>query len=214
MQLIRIVIAGDCRLCGEGLRRILVSDPGFDVVGAGDGAGLRELAQQTRPDILLVDSRLPDPLLVPAHLKHEGIPARMILVAAGNDDEWALAALHAGVRGILTRDASPDDLAKAIRVVHEGQIWARQAVVARLVEEAADHSDTKRARSSRLNHSLSAREKEVVRLAADGLSNKEIADRLGMSLGTVKAHLTSIFRKLGLRDRVQLAGLYHGTPIE
>lgn len=214
MQPIRIVIAGDCRLCGEGLKRILVSDPSFDVVGAGDAASLLGLAREKRPDILLIDSRLPDVLAVPSDLKGEGNPARAILIAVGSDDDWALAALHAGVRGILTREAGPDDLAKAVRVVHDGQIWARQAVVARLVEETADHSDAERVRSSRLNHRLSAREKEVARLAVDDFSNKEIADRLGMSLGTVKAHMTSIFRKLGLRDRVQLAGLYHGAPVE
>jgi DNA-binding NarL/FixJ family response regulator len=146
-----------------------------------------------------------------AALKRDGGgPAVIFFMAARDDDVWAVAALSAGARGILARNAPAEDLVKAIRVVREGQIWARRHAIEAWVEHMASVSGATRARESSLEQGLSSREKEVFRHAATGLSNKELAGRLAISQATVKVHLTHIFQKLGLRGRAELAAAYHG----
>jgi DNA-binding NarL/FixJ family response regulator len=203
MTPIRIGIAEDCGLSREGLRAVLATNPRFDVAGDADGP----------TDIFLIDSRIPGSVDLCRELNRAGGRPWTILFAADADDEWALRALEAGARGILTKKACVEELVKAIHLVHEGQIWARQPVVTRMAEEFAAFTGATERKRTLVTHQLSAREREVLGHAVQGLSNKEIAHRLARSEATIKAHLTHIFQKLGLRDRVQLAAHFHGAAL-
>jgi DNA-binding NarL/FixJ family response regulator len=134
----------------------------------------------------------------------------VILAGADGHEEWAVEALKTGVRGILPKSASVENLLKAVRVVHQGEVWASNRVIALTVAELAARSVSPRAGKLAFGERLSAREHEIVHLVVDGLSNFEAATRLGITEATVKAHLTHIFQKLALRGRAQLAARYHG----
>lgn len=208
---IRLAIFSDNRLFSDGLQRILAGTPSLVVVGDGDDGAVRPLIRDASPHILLGDARMQAALGLCAELRQDPRCPRIILLGAEADEEWAVRALVAGARGILTKSAGAEQLIKAIRVVHEGQIWANKKVVARLVEQVALLSGATRGERALRAERLSRREQEIGRLAADGLSNREIAGQLTISQATVKAHLTRIFRKLGVRDRTQLAARYHRT---
>ena len=163
-------------------------------------------------DLYLVDSRVPAALELCSMLKREAGRPVILFMAAPDDEAWAVEALVAGARGILARDARAEELIKAIRVVHEGQIWARRQTIEawaeRIIVGAPDSG-----RIAALEQGLSSREREVLRHAATGLSNKELAGRLAISEATVKVHLTHIFQKLGVRGRAELAAVYHGLLV-
>jgi DNA-binding NarL/FixJ family response regulator len=137
----------------------------------------------------------------------------VILLAADGDEEWTVRALGCGARGILPKSAGPEDLLKAIRLVHEGQVWVARAALARVVERLATLDGPGNGNGTVLAEQLTPREQETAHYVTGGLSNQEIADRLAISEATVKAHLTRIFDKLAVRDRVQLAALFHHTLI-
>jgi len=205
---IRVAILDDRRLFREGLRRVIEGDPSLVVVGDGDPATVRDLIRTAPPDILLADGRAEGTLALCAELRHRGgRPWALLLTAA--DEDWALQALEAGARGVLSQSAGAEELIKAIRVVHDGQVWAGKRVVARLLEVLAARFEASHVEQARLAQRLSPREQEIVRAAVSGLSTQEIADRLAISQATVKAHLSHIFQKLGVRDRIQLAALHH-----
>jgi DNA-binding NarL/FixJ family response regulator len=205
---IRVAILSDSRLLYEGLRRIL-DDPSLVVVGDPELAAGGEVVGASAPHILLVDVRGDGTLAQYPRLPRNGARPWMILLQATADEESAVQALASGARGILLKTASAEDLIKAIRVVHEGQIWASNAVMARVVEWLATRTGVPRAMETFVAQRLSRREHEVVRHTAGGLSNQEVADQLGISEATVKAHLTRVFVKLGVRDRAQLTTLYY-----
>jgi len=209
MPPVRVAILSDDRLLCDGLLRIVGGESAFTVVGHGEEAVWRPSLQSARPDVLLLDSRMEGALDLCAVLKRDGGPA-VIFVGARDDDEWARGVLEAGARGILPKSARAGDLVKAIRVVHEGQIWARRHVIAACMESMAATSAASRDDEIIVELNLSRREWEIFRKAATGLSNKELAARLAISQATVKAHLTRIFQKLGLRGRAELAAMYHG----
>jgi DNA-binding NarL/FixJ family response regulator len=207
MNAVRVAVLSDNRLFCEGLLRIVVAETSFAAVGHDEEAALRPALRAARPDVLLVDSRMEGALGLCAALKREGGPA-VVLVAADDGDEWGMAALVAGARGILAKSARPEDLVKAVRVVHEGQIWARRHLMAEWAVRVPEA--TTRPAGESIVGRLSERESQIFRHAAAGLSNKELAERLSISQATVKAHLTRIFQKLGLRGRTELAAAYHG----
>jgi len=210
MNTVRVAVLSDDRLFCEGLLRIIGDERFITVVGHGEEAALRPALRAAGPDVLLVDSRLAGALGLCAALKREGGPA-IVLVAADDGDDWGMGALVAGARGILAKSARPEDLVKAVRVVHEGQIWARRHLMAEWMAQVPE-ATTGPAGEGMIGQ-LSQRESEVFRHAAAGLSNKELADHLAISQATVKAHLTSIFQKLGLRGRTGLAAAYHGLTL-
>ena len=210
MPSIRVVILSDDRLLGEGLLRIIDGEPSLVVVGEGHRAEFGPPLRAAGPQVLLVDSRMEGTLALCAELRREGGPA-VIFMAGQDDDVWTVSALEAGARGILAKSARPEDLVKAVRLVSEGQVWAPRHVLAAWMEHLATVSRAVRAGEPILKQRLSDREREVFRHAAMGLSNKELAERLAISQATVKAHLTSIFQKLGLRVRAELAAAYHGV---
>jgi DNA-binding NarL/FixJ family response regulator len=207
MNTVRVAVLSDDRLFCEGLLRIIGAEGSLAAVGHDAGAALGPALRAARPDVLLVDSRMEGALGLCAALKREGGPA-IVLVAADEGDDWGMGALAAGARGILAKSARPEDLVKAVRVVHEGQIWARRHLMAGWMARGPEV--TTRLAGESIGERLSERESEIFRHAAAGLSNKELADRLAISQATVKAHLTHIFQKLGLRGRAELAAAYHG----
>jgi len=207
MNTVRVAVLSDDRLFCEGLLRIIGAEGSLAAVGHDQEAALRPPLRAAHPDVLLVDSRLDGALGLCAALKREGGPA-IVLVAAHDGDDWGMGALAAGARGILTKSARPEDLVKAVRVVHEGQVWARRHLMAQWMAHVPEAAT--RPVGEFIVGALSKREGEIFRHAAAGLSNKELADRLAISPSTVKAHLTSIFQKLGLRGRTGLAAAYHG----
>jgi DNA-binding NarL/FixJ family response regulator len=133
----------------------------------------------------------------------------VILAGVSHGERWEVEALKAGVRGILSKSATAENLLKAIRVVHQGEVWASNRVIALTVEELAARSVDPRAGKLACRERLSPREQEIVHLIVGGLSNLEAANRLEITEATVKAHLTRIFQKLALRSRAQLAARYH-----
>jgi len=195
--MVRVAILSDDRLFCEGLLRIIGAESSFAAIGHDEEAALRPALRAARPEVLLVDSRMEGALGLCLALKREGGPA-IVLVAADDGDDWGMGALVAGARGILAKSARPEDLVKAVRVVHEGQIWARRHLMAKWMAHAG------------AVYAPGQRESEIFRHVATGLSNKELADRLAISEATVKVHLTRIFQKLGLHSRGELAAAYHG----
>ncbi|HEY2941858.1 MAG TPA: response regulator transcription factor [Vicinamibacteria bacterium] len=205
MPPIRVAIFSDDRLLAESVRQIIAGEPSLAVVGERRRAASGPPPRAAGPEVLLVDSRMEGALALCAEVRREGGPA-VIFMAGPDDDAWAMRALLAGARGILARSARAEDVVKAVRVVSEGQVWARRHVLARMQDPAASFVPAEPISDQR----LSDREREVYRSAAMGLSNQQLASRLGISQATVKAHLTNIFRKLGLRGRAELAAAYHG----
>jgi DNA-binding NarL/FixJ family response regulator len=162
------------------------------------------------PQILLVDAQTRGALEICRELRLNGVRPWVILAGADGHEGWAVEALKTGVRGILPKSASVENLLKAVRVVHQGEVWASNRVIALTVAELAARSVSPGAGKLAFGERLSAREQEIVHLVVDGLSNFEAATRLGITEATVKAHLTHIFQKLALRGRAQLAAHYHG----
>jgi DNA-binding NarL/FixJ family response regulator len=203
---IRVVVVDDQALVRAGLRAILDSSPGIEVVGeAGDGAAAVDLVRRRAPGVVLMDVQM-------AGL--DGIEAtRRIIAAAGDEapgvlmlttfdrDEYVYGALRAGASGFLLKDAPPEELIAAVRVVASGDALIAPAITRRLVERFVRSAPA--AEPPPALAELTPRESEVLALVARGLSNAEIAAELVLSEATVKTHVKRVLRKLGLRDRVQ-----------
>src|ERR1700730_5113216 len=207
---IRVALLSDSALFRSGLRRLLSSDRSLLVVGEITAPPIREILRNSVPQILLVDAQTRGALEICRELRLNGVRPWVILAGADGHEGWAVDALKTGVRGILPKSASVENLLKAVRVVHHGEVWASNRVIALTVAELAARSVNPRAGKLAFGERLSAREQEIVHLVVDGLSNLEAATRLGIREATVKAHLTHIFQKLALRGRAQLAARYHG----
>ncbi len=203
---IPIAVVSDDRLLSDALVQCLSEQPDF-VPAVCPAAPDGSLADVTRGyKIALVDAR--SDTLVSAGA---AVPERpiVIFVGASEDDSWATAALSAGARGILTRTSSRDDLVGAIRVVYGGGIWARRRWLNLCILHVVGASKHRLATQDVVDTRLSPREREVLRHAATGVCNKELADRLSISEATVKVHLGRIFQKLGVTGRAALAAAYH-----
>jgi DNA-binding NarL/FixJ family response regulator len=205
---IRVLIADDQELVRAGFAMIIDSREDLEVVGeAGDGLAAVALARQARPDVILMDVRMPrmDGIEATRQLAGAGDPARIIMLTTFDLDEPVYAALRAGASGFLLKDTRPDDLAAAVRVVARGEALLAPTVTRRLLDRFA--AELPGGTPPAALDPLSEREVEVLTLVARALSNDEIAERLTLSRATVKTHLSAILFKLGLRDRVQAAVL-------
>ena len=216
---VRVVLADDQRVVREGLELVLRMLPDVDVVGtAADGAEAVAVVEATRPDVVLMDLRMPDVDGVEATRRlRTGYPeVRVVVLTTYADDESVFAALKAGARGYLTKDAGSEEIARAIARVAAGEAMLDPTVQARLLDrfDAAAAFEPPTVPAAGME-ALTAREVEVLALIAGGLSNAEIAERLVVGESTVKTHINRIFAKTGVRDRAQLvahayrSGLVH-----
>ncbi|HWD03876.1 MAG TPA: response regulator transcription factor [Amycolatopsis sp.] len=209
---LRVVLADDQAVVREGLVTLLGLLPGVDVVGAAaDGDTALELVAQHRPDVLLVDLRMPhrDGVETTRLVRERHPSTEVVVLTTYTDDESLLGALRAGARGFLTKDADAEAIARALRSAAAGQSTVDGQLQQRLVD-AATRSKPVRAQEV---EGLTAREIEVLRLIAAGLSNTEIARELVVSEATVKTHVNHLFAKAGLRDRAQAVAFAYRAGI-
>jgi DNA-binding NarL/FixJ family response regulator len=202
---ISVVVADDQALVRGGLRMIIDAKPDLEVSGeAADGAEAVALVEARRPDVVLMDVRMPgvDGIEATRRIVASGSPARIIVLTTHDVDEYVFAALRAGASGFMLKDVRPPELVEAIRIVARGDALLAPSVTRRLLDRFADALPGAGERPPDLGE-LTAREVEVLRLVALALSNAEIATRLVLTEATVKTHVSSMLRKLGLRDRVQ-----------
>ncbi|GAA3209568.1 response regulator [Dactylosporangium siamense] len=202
---IKVLIADDQALVRSGFRMILEARDDLEVVGeAFDGAHAIRLVEQTRPDVVLMDVRMPglDGVAATAQLTGRPGAPRVIILTTYDLDEALYAALRAGASGFLLKDVRPADLVEAIRIVARGDALLAPSATRRLLDRFAAIDATPPAAHGALEQ-LTEREREVLMLLARGAANAEIAERLVVTEATVKTHVSSILRKLGVRDRVQ-----------
>lgn len=214
---IRIVIADDQELVRAGFTMVINSQPDMQVVGqASNGDEAIRLAERLMPDIVLMDVRMPgmDGITATEHITrmdNGGRPIRVIILTTFDLDEYVMAAIHAGASGFLLKDTEPETLLRSIRTVYQGNAIIAPTATKRLIEKmlepnfhmtpaapapSADYTDPEL-------ELLTDREREVLVEIAHGLSNQEIADKLFISLPTVKTHVAHILQKINARDRVQ-----------
>ena len=202
---VRILIADDQPLVRTGLRKIFEADPALEIVGeASNGLVAVESAERLRPDVVVMDIRMPvlDGLEATRRLTAEGGGERILILTTFDLDEYVYEALRAGASGFMLKDAPPEDLIAAVRIVAGGEGLLAPAVTKRVIERFAWLPGPEPKAVAELDE-LTAREREVLELLAGGLSNAEIASRLVISDGTAKTHVARVLGKLGLRDRVQ-----------
>lgn len=204
---IRVLIADDQTLVRKGFRMILETDPDLVVVGeASDGAQAVTKSQELAPDVVLMDVRMPGTDGIEATrrlLADPACPARVVILTTFDIDEYVYEALQAGASGFLLKDVLPELLVAGVRSVHSGEFLLAPTVTRRLIEAFVERRTPVPTPAADLVSSLTARETEVLRLVAQGLSNGEIATDLFVSETTVKTHVGRVLMKLGLRDRVQ-----------
>jgi two-component system, NarL family, response regulator LiaR len=196
---IRVLLVDDHAVVRQGLRSFLELQPDIEVVGEAAGATeALERAGDVRPDVVLLDLVLPDADGVEAirRLKRHAPASRVLVLTSYLDDSRVFAAIQAGAAGYLLKDVQPDALAESIRQVHRGLPALHPKVVARLMHQAGESPSLA---------DFTQREREVLKLVAEGLSNKEIASRLFISEKTVKTHVSNVLQKLGVADRTQAA---------
>jgi DNA-binding NarL/FixJ family response regulator len=218
---IRVLLCDDQALVRGGFRMILEAREDIEVVGeAEDGAQALELTRRHLPDVVLMDVRMPriDGVEATRRLVQAGAAARILILTTFDLDEYVFEALRAGASGFLLKDVQPAQLVEAVRVVARGEALLAPAVTRRLLDRFAHALPGPPEPPPPELDELTEREREVLALLAGGLSNAELAERLVVSETTVKTHVSSILRKLGLRDRVQAvvlayqAGLVRPQP--
>ena len=205
---IRVLLVDDQRLMREGLRTLLELEPDLQVAGeAGDGQAALDAYAALAPDVVLMDIRMPgmDGVEATRRMRERWPAARVIILTTFDDDASLFEGLRAGALGYLLKDVSGHDLAAAVRTVAGGGALIEPSVAGRVLAEFARLAPPARPPDAGLAEPFSEREKEIVRLLAAGLSNREIGDRLCLAEGTVKNYVTSILTKLGARDRTQAA---------
>ena len=203
-KMITVLIADDHALIREGIKQILELEEDISVVGqANDGEEAFELAEKLNPDIILLDINMPklNGIETLRRFKDMGIKSKVIILTIHEDKEYILKTLRLGANGYLLKDSSANTLIEGIRKVAKGENYI-QPSVADLVNSTNNDVDNKII--EKIN-SLTNREYEVLVLIAEGLNNKDIAERLYISEKTVKNHVSNIFKKLDLNDRVQAA---------
>jgi DNA-binding NarL/FixJ family response regulator len=205
---IRVLLADDQTLVRSGFRMLLERTDGIEVVGeASDGAEAVAATRARRPDVVLMDIRMPVVDGLEATRRIAADPAlagvRVIMLTTFDLDDYVFDALHAGASGFLLKDVEPDDLRDAVRVVAGGDALLSPSVTRRLIAEFVSQPGRTRQSPPELDE-LTDREREVMALVAAGLTNAEIAERLVISHATAKTHLSRILLKLGARDRAQL----------
>jgi DNA-binding NarL/FixJ family response regulator len=208
MRMIRILVAEDQSLVRMGLRVLLDSEDDIELVGeAADGKAAVEMIRRTRPDVALLDVRMPgtDGLMALREIAGDPDLARtkVVMLTTFDLDDYVYEALRAGACGFLVKDTEPAELVRAIRVVAEGEALLSPTVTRRFISAYAARPARRRASLPNISE-LTEREREIVTLVAEGLSNGEIAERLVISPATARTHVSRAMVKLQARDRAQL----------
>ena len=214
----RILLVDDQPLLRTGFRMILSAEPEFTVVGeAGDGAAAVEAGRRLKPDVVLMDIRMPgmDGIQATRQLAGPGVedPLKVLILTTFGLDEYVVEALRAGASGFLLKDAPPEDLIEAIKIVAAGDALLAPPITRRLLDRVASRLPPANEASIPALGELTDREMEVLKLVARGLSNAEIAAKLVVSETTVKTHVSRVLDKLDLRDRVQAVILAYETGL-
>ncbi|MER6950533.1 response regulator transcription factor [Nonomuraea sp. NPDC000554] len=205
--MIRVLVVDDQLLVRRGLCMLCEPEPDLEVVGeASGGEEAVRLADQLVPDVILMDLRMPgvDGITATRRIVAARPGARVLAVTTFDDDDHLYPALEAGVSGFVTKDTPPAALLDAVRKAADGDRAFSQSTLSRLVDQA---STGRRPALSPLPSSLTAREREVLDLVAQGLSNRQIAERLNVGVSTIKTHVASVMTKTGCQNRIGLAVL-------
>ncbi len=207
-QKIRVLIADDHPIVREGLKRLLALEADMDVVAeVADGNAVVPAIEQTQPDVVLLDLRMPgtDGLTCLQHLQRVNHKSKIIVITASEDKNEFVQAMKLGCSGIVLKQTSPELIVKSIRKVHAGEIWLDSNTTAAVMRQFASQQEAGAGGRVRERAPLSQRELEIVALVAQGYKNKEMAEKMFISEQTVKNHLHNIFDKLGVSDRLELA---------
>jgi DNA-binding NarL/FixJ family response regulator len=203
---IRLLLVDDQMLFRQGLRALLSSQPDLEVIGeAGDGEEAQRAANRLHPDVALMDLRMPllDGVSATRRLRESQPECRVIVLTTFDDDEYVFDALRAGAVGYLLKDVPAEKLFEAIRAAARGESFLQPSVAAKVVVEFTRLSQRSIPPSESLSDPLSERELQILRIMASGATNRQIAERLFISPGTARNHVTSILGKLGVSDRAQ-----------
>ena len=202
----RVLVCDDQALVRDGFRMILSAEENIDVVGeAGDGVEAVDLTKRRLPHVVLMDVRMPvmDGIEATRRIVASGVESRVLILTTFDLDEYVYEALRAGASGFLLKDVTAQQLVNAVHIIASGEALLAPTVTRRLLDRFADSMPAADARLALVIASLTEREREILTLLASGRSNAELAKELYLSEPTIKTHLSSIFRKLGVRDRVQ-----------
>lgn len=203
---IRVVIADDHGLFREMLRLVLHREGSIKIVG--EAVNIRQTIDainKLEPDIILLDGTMPkmDGIEILPAIREKNLKTKALMITANKDESMIFNALKGGAKGFLSKDVSISDLIKAIKAVHNGEVWLERKLMARYLDGEAFANPRGEIRAGRQKRGLTPREKEVLSLLTTGCTNKEIAEALFISEKTVKSHLNSIFRKLDVTRRLQ-----------
>ncbi|GAA3693514.1 response regulator [Gordonia hankookensis] len=205
-----VVVVDDQAMVRQGFSALLAAQSDISVLGdAADGVEAVELCARVRPDVVLMDVRMPrkdglraaEEILRSASRPNDGTPTRVLMLTTFDIDDYVFEALRIGASGFMLKDAPADELVRAVRVVAAGEALLAPSITRRLIAEVTSRRG-RVPRSAAVEH-LTPREREVLDLVSDGKSNGEIAGDLYVSEQTVKTHVSSVLGKLGLRDRAQ-----------
>lgn len=200
-QKTRILLADGHHLVRQGIRRLLEQEADFEVVGEADnGLEAVRLTREVKPDVIVMEARISklDSVEITRRIKAEHPEGKVLILTASEEEEYVVALVAAGAGGYLLKSAHSEELAQAIRFVRAGQFVAHPVVAQKLYRRA-----TRRPPAVNSVEHLTRRELEVLKLAARGMSNRDIADALGVGLRTVKSHLESIFSKMSVSSRTE-----------
>ncbi len=215
---ITVLLVDDQPLLRTGFRMILSAEPDLAIVGeAGEGQTAVDLARKLRPDVVLMDIRMPgmDGIAATRCLAGPGVddPVKVLILTTFGLDEYVVESLRAGASGFLLKDSPPEDLVEAIRIVAAGEALLAPSITRQLLDRVATRLPPAHDRAIPALAELTERELEVLKLVARGLSNSEIAEKLVVSETTVKTHVSRVLAKLDLRDRVQAVILAYETGL-
>ncbi|ODH00938.1 DNA-binding response regulator [Nostoc sp. KVJ20] len=206
--MIKVLLVDDQSLIRQGLRALLELEPDLEIVGeAENGEQAINLVAEFQPDVILLDIRMPimDGVAATREIQKRFVKTKILVLTTFDDDEYVSAALQNGAMGYLLKDTPSEELAVAIRAVHKGYTQLGPGIVKKLLTQFSNGTLTQSPPVPSSLTELTPREKEVLRLIATGASNREIAQELYISEGTVKNHVTNILNRLNLRDRTQAA---------